>query len=160
MRSSAAATGRRRSTRSWTISGRGPAPTCSTPAARTAPARRAASTSAMASPTRAGSCGTRTSSPSTLRREVAKRLDPDQPAAGAGGVAPGDLLPGWRLLSADRMVCRRASVRRPGPELLGVEHRPDVLDPVACHVEGQHRRGDAVLLSDQARLAVDRALQD
>jgi hypothetical protein len=34
--------------------GPGPAPTCSTPAARMAPARRAGSTSAMASPTPAG----------------------------------------------------------------------------------------------------------
>src|SRR5262249_2330269 len=37
---------------------------------------------------------------------------------------------------------------------------PDVLDPVPCDVERGHRHGDAVLLSDQAGLAVDRALQD
>jgi hypothetical protein len=59
-----AATGRRRSTRSRSTCGRGPAPTFSTPsapAARTAPARRAGSTFATASPTPAGSCGARTS---------------------------------------------------------------------------------------------------
>src|SRR5215475_3883650 len=66
----------------------------------------------------------------------------------------------WRLLLADPMVRRRASGRRPGPEFLGVEYGPDVLDSVACHVEGQHCRGDAVLLGDQAGLAVDHALQD
>jgi hypothetical protein len=37
---------------------------------------------------------------------------------------------------------------------------PDVCDPAACDVERVHRHGDAVLLSDQAGLAVDRALQD
>jgi len=35
-----------------------------------------------------------------------------------------------------------------------------VLDPVAREVEGQHRHGGAVLLSDQARLAVDRPLRE
>jgi GNAT superfamily N-acetyltransferase len=55
---------------SWTTCGPGPAPTCSTPAARTAPARRAGSISATASPTPAGSCGARTSSRSTSRREA------------------------------------------------------------------------------------------
>jgi len=33
-------------------------------------------------------------------------------------------------------------------------------DPPACDVEGEHGHGDAVLLGDQAGLAVDRALQD
>ena len=47
-----------------------PGATCSTPAAPTAPARRAGSTSATASPTPAGSCGARTSSRSTSRREA------------------------------------------------------------------------------------------
>jgi diamine N-acetyltransferase len=47
----------------------GPAPTCSTPAARAGPAHRAGSTSATASPTPAGSCGARTSWRSTSRRE-------------------------------------------------------------------------------------------
>jgi hypothetical protein len=28
---------------------------------------------------------------------------------------------------------------RPGPEFLGVEYGPDVLDPVVGDVEGQHR---------------------
>src|SRR5215831_18191056 len=62
-----------------------------------------------------------------------------------------------------RDACTRAGVasgRRPGPELLGGEYCPDVRDPVACYVEGQHCRGDAVSLSDQAGLAVDPALQD
>src|SRR5215469_11997597 len=65
-----------------------------------------------------------------------------------------------RRLSADPMVWRRASARRPGPELVGVEYCPDVPDPAARDVERQHRPGDAVQLSDQARLTVDRALQD
>src|SRR5262245_16076609 len=67
---------------------------------------------------------------------------------------------GWRRLSADLMVWRRASARRPGPELVGVPYCPDVRDPVACDLERGHRHGNAVLLSDQAGLAVDRALQD
>jgi len=45
-----------------------PALRCSVPAARTALARRAGFTSAMASPTPAGSCEARTSSRSTSRR--------------------------------------------------------------------------------------------
>jgi hypothetical protein len=45
-------------------------------------------------------------------------------------------------------------------EFLGVPDRPDALDPVAGDVERAHRHGDAVSLSDQAGLAVDRALQD
>src|SRR5271169_2110740 len=73
---------------------------------------------------------------------------------GRAGVA------GWQQLSADPVGWRRASARRPGPELLGIEYYPDVLDPVACEVEGHHRHDDAVLLSDEARLAVYRALQD
>jgi hypothetical protein len=48
------------------------------------------------------------------------------------------------------MICARASARRPGPELAGVAYCPDVLDPVACDVEREHRYGDAVLLSHQA----------
>src|ERR1041384_5419998 len=52
-----------------------------------------------------------------------------------------------------------SSARRPGPELVRVAHRPDVPDLVARDVEGEHRHGHAVLLGDQARLAVDRALQ-
>src|SRR5215471_15917111 len=68
---------------------------------------------------------------------------------------------GWAAaLSADPMVWRPASARRPEPELVGVPYCPDVLDPVPCDVERGHRHGDAVLLSDQAGLAVDRALQD
>ena len=51
------------------------------------------------------------------------------------------------------------SARRPGPQLLGVAHCPDVGDPVVCDVEREHRDGDAVLLGCQAGLAVDRALQ-
>jgi len=35
-----------------------------------------------------------------------------------------------------------------------------VLDPVASDVEREHRHGDAVLLSDQAGLAVDGAFQE
>ena len=33
-----------------------------------------------------------------------------------------------------------------------------MLDPVACEIEGHHRHGDAVLLTDEAGLAVNRAL--
>ena len=54
----------------------------------------------------------------------------------------------------------RRSARRPGAELVGVPYGPDVLDPVTVDVEREHRHGDAVLLSHQAGLAVDRALQD
>jgi len=35
-----------------------------------------------------------------------------------------------------------------------------VLDPVACDVEREHRHGDAILLSDQTGLSVDRTLQN
>jgi hypothetical protein len=35
-----------------------------------------------------------------------------------------------------------------------------VLDLLACDVEREHRHGDAVLLSDQAGLAVDCAFQE
>ena len=34
---------------------------------------------------------------------------------------------------------RRGSARRPGPELVGVAYCPDVLYPVACDVEREHR---------------------
>jgi hypothetical protein len=34
-----------------------------------------------------------------------------------------------------------------------------VLDLLACDVEREHRRGDAVVLGDQTGLAVDRALE-
>src|SRR5262245_55237902 len=51
--------------------------------------------------------------------------------------------------------------RGPGSELVGVADGPDVPDPVAAEVEGEHRRGHAVgVLQHQARLAVDRALDD
>src|ERR1700728_4423867 len=59
-----------------------------------------------------------------------------------------------------RGVGRRASARRPGPELLGVAYDPDVLDPVACDVEREHRHDHAVLLSHQTGLAVDGAFQE
>src|SRR6266571_8371408 len=52
----------------------------------------------------------------------------------------------------------RASARGPRTELLGVAYYPDVLDPVAGDVEREHRHGDAVFLSHEAGLAVDRAL--
>jgi hypothetical protein len=39
-----------------------------------------------------------------------------------------------------------------------IEYDLHVLDPGACDVEGQHRRGHAVSLSDQAGLAVDLAI--
>jgi hypothetical protein len=48
----------------------------------------------------------------------------------------------------------------PGPELLGVTYRPDVLDSIAYEVEREHCHGDAVLLSHQTGLTVDRALQE
>ncbi len=48
----------------------------------------------------------------------------------------------------------------PGPELAGVEYCPDAGDPAGCDLERVHRHGDAVLLGHQARLAVDRALQE
>jgi hypothetical protein len=53
-----------------------------------------------------------------------------------------------------------ASARRPGTEFLGVAYRPDVPDPVARDLEREHRDGDAVLLGDQAGLAVDRTLHE
>src|SRR5829696_6189119 len=49
---------------------------------------------------------------------------------------------------------------RPWPQLLRVAHRPDARDPVARELEREHGDGDAVLLADQAGLAVDRTLQD
>jgi hypothetical protein len=58
------------------------------------------------------------------------------------------------------MVQRRVSARRPRPELPGVAYCPDVGDPAACDVECEDGHGDAVLLSDQAGLAVDGALQE
>jgi hypothetical protein len=42
----------------------------------------------------------------------------------------------------------------------GVTYGPDVLDPVASDVEREHRHGDAVLLTDQTGLTVDRTLQE
>ena len=42
-------------------------------------------------------------------------------------------------------------------EFLGVAYDPDVLDPVVGDLERKHGHGDAVLLGDQAGLAVDRA---
>src|SRR5258707_15213289 len=58
------------------------------------------------------------------------------------------------------MVWRRASARRPATEFLGITYGPDVLDPVASDVEREPRHGDAVLLSDQTGLTVDRTLQE
>jgi hypothetical protein len=52
------------------------------------------------------------------------------------------------------------SATRPGPEFLVVAHYPDVPDPAACDVEREHGHGDAVLLSYQPGLAVDRAFQE
>src|SRR5260370_793197 len=62
---------------------------------------------------------------------------------------------GMRQPACASLSTRRRSVRRPRPEFLGVAYGPDVLDPGACDLEGEHRHGDAVLLSDQAGLAVD-----
>src|SRR5260370_25833612 len=62
---------------------------------------------------------------------------------------------GMRQPACASLSTRRRSVRRPRPEFLGVAYGPDVLDPVACDLDGAHRHGDAVLLSDQAGLAVD-----
>lgn len=45
-------------------------------------------------------------------------------------------------------------------ELLGISDSPDVRDPPASDVEGEHRHGDAVLLSHQPRLAVHCALHE
>jgi hypothetical protein len=42
----------------------------------------------------------------------------------------------------DALACR------PWPEFVGVAYCPDVLDPVACDVECDHRHGDPVLPSD------------
>jgi hypothetical protein len=47
-----------------------------------------------------------------------------------------------------------------GRSFLGVAYYPDVLDPVAGDIEREHRHGDAVLLRDQAGLAVDRTLAE
>src|SRR5262249_5636400 len=65
-----------------------------------------------------------------------------------------------RAATSSQRLAPDASARCPGPELVGVENCPDGLDPVACDVERQHRHGDAVLLSHQTGLAVDRPLQD
>jgi len=54
----------------------------------------------------------------------------------------------------------RYSARGPGAEFVGVAYYPDVLDPVACDLEREHRHGDAVLLGHQAGLAVDGAFQE
>src|SRR5215831_11585144 len=54
----------------------------------------------------------------------------------------------------------RASAHRPGTEFLGVAYYPDVLDPVARDVEREHRHGEAILLSHDTGLAVDRTLQE
>ncbi|MGV9304309.1 hypothetical protein ACWENQ_15780 [Nonomuraea sp. NPDC004354] len=51
-------------------------------------------------------------------------------------------------------------LRRPRAELVGVADGPDELDPVACHLERLHGYGEAILLGDQAGLAVDRTIQD
>ena len=50
--------------------------------------------------------------------------------------------------------------RRPAPELVGVAYGPDVPDPVACDVDRHHGDGDALLLSHQTGLTVDRALHE
>ena len=68
-------------------------------------------------------------------------------------------------LSSERTVVHapgpvlRVSACRPGPELLRVPYCPDVLDPVACDLEREHRH-DAVELGRQAGLTVDRTLED
>ena len=48
----------------------------------------------------------------------------------------------------------------PGPQFARVAHGPDVGDPVACEAEREHGHGGAVLPGDQARLAIDRALEE
>src|SRR5215218_5271355 len=55
---------------------------------------------------------------------------------------------------------RGVSQRRPLTEFLGVSHYPDIRDAPFCDREREHRVGDAVLLSDKAGLAIDRAFQD
>src|SRR6201991_4209285 len=42
---------------------------------------------------------------------------------------------------------------RPGPELFGVAHRPDLPDPTAAEGEREHRHGDSVVLQHQTRLS-------
>ena len=83
---------------------------------------------------------------------------------GGGGVAieaaPIEMLLDRGQATGPHRARRVASSRGPGPELVGVADCPDVLDPVARDVEGEHRHGDAVLLGDQAGLAVDRALEE
>jgi hypothetical protein len=68
----------------------------------------------------------------------------------------------WLLADspAGPLVGGCGSARRPEAEFLGVEYRPDVLDPAACHVERIHRHGDAISLSYQAGLTVDRTLEE
>src|SRR5215510_12151171 len=58
------------------------------------------------------------------------------------------------------MEGRPASAGRPGTQLLWVAYGPDVPYPVPCDLEREHRHGDAILLSHQPWLAVDRALQE
>src|SRR5204863_53854 len=62
--------------------------------------------------------------------------------------------------SRTRTVVAAGLARRPGAELIGVAHRPDVRDLVVRDLEREHGHGDTVLLGHQAGLAVDRALQD
>jgi hypothetical protein len=58
------------------------------------------------------------------------------------------------------MAWSRMSARGPGAELVGVAYGPDVGDLVTGDLEGEHRDGDAIVLGDQAWLAVDRAFED
>src|SRR5690606_23757103 len=44
--------------------------------------------------------------------------------------------------------------------LVGIEDRPDALDPVAYDVERQHRYGHAAQLSDESGLPANRALNE
>src|SRR5215475_7284991 len=60
----------------------------------------------------------------------------------------------------DAKLPARLGAGRPGAQLAGVQHGPDVLDPAVGDVERQHGDGDAIELSDQAGPAADGALQD
>jgi hypothetical protein len=64
-----------------------------------------------------------------------------------------------RPVRHDRLRRACPSARSPRTELVGVAYDPDALDPVAGDIEREYRHDCAVLLSHQAGLAVDRALE-
>ena len=64
------------------------------------------------------------------------------------------------LLSSRMRPPRGTSACGPGSEFVGVAYGPDIGDLVARDVEGEDGDGAAVVLDDQAGLAVDGAFED